>query len=53
MSGDDCLGGFIGVQANSYAIDCKIDSGTPVTINAGGDCAGGFTGKAQLVRRSV
>ena len=48
VSGDDCLGGFIGVQANSYAIDCKIDSGTPVTINAGGDCAGGFTGKAQL-----
>lgn len=48
ISGGDCLGGFIGVQANSYAIDCTIDSGSTIKMTATGDCIGGFTGKAQL-----
>ena len=48
VTGDSCLGGFIGAQANSSAVNCTIDAASPVTINAEGDCIGGFTGKVQL-----
>lgn len=48
ITGDHCLGGFVGTQANSYSVDCTIDEDSPVTIVAEGDCIGGFSGSAQL-----
>lgn len=48
VSGGDCLGGLVGIQANSYVIACDIDENSTVTIDAEGDCIGGVTGSAQL-----
>ena len=48
VTGDNCLGGFIGTLANSYAVNDDIAADTSVTVEADGDCIGGFVGQAQL-----
>ncbi len=48
LTGNWSLGGFAGIQANSSVINCVIDADSTVSITAHRDCAGGFTGSAQL-----
>ena len=48
VTGNSYLGGFTGVQANSYAIDCTIDDQTTMTVNGHGDYVSGFCGYARL-----
>ncbi|MBQ7460526.1 MAG: hypothetical protein IJS72_04070 [Oscillospiraceae bacterium] len=46
--GESYLGGFVGTQNNSYALNCDIDINTSVTVNGSGDLIGGFTGQAHI-----
>ena len=49
VTGEDCLGGFIGVMNSSYAVDCTIDCPSSATdIHGTGDYAGGFAGYATV-----
>lgn len=46
--GEDYLGGFIGIQSNSYAITDTITSSCNVTVDGSGNWIGGFTGYATM-----
>lgn len=48
VNGEDYVGGFIGAQANSYAINDTIASNKPITVTATKSNAGGFTGRATV-----
>ena len=48
ISGGHDLGGFIGVQANSCAVEDTIANDCTLNITASGDGIGGFTGQAEL-----
>ena len=44
VSGENCLGGFVGAMANSYAVDCTINCpDDPLTVS-GSNYIGGFAG---------
>ena len=45
VSGDSCLGGFVGAMANSYATDCTIACPDyPLTVSGTDSYVGGFVG---------
>ena len=45
VSGDKCLGGFVGAMANSYAADCTIACADhPLTVSGTDSYVGGFAG---------
>ena len=48
VTGNSYLGGFCGAMANSYAFDGTIDATSSVSVEATGDYAGGFAGRAML-----
>ena len=49
VTGGSYLGGFIGAQTNSYAVDDSVDgTNTTVSVTATGNNAGGFAGIATL-----
>jgi hypothetical protein len=49
VTGEDCLGGFVGVMNSSYAVDCTIDCASAETaVHADGNYAGGFAGYASV-----
>lgn len=48
VSGRNYLGGFAGVQANSYVIECDLNVPSGIKLSGSGECVGGFTGSAQL-----
>ncbi len=47
VQGTDYLGGFAGVMANSYAVNCDIMGGS-LKVAASGSYAGGFTGLSTM-----
>ncbi len=47
VQGTDYLGGFAGVMANSYAVNCDISGGSLKVIGSG-SYAGGFTGLSTM-----
>ena len=49
VSGEDCLGGFIGLMNSSYAVDCTVDcAADTIGVSAAGNYAGGFAGYATV-----
>lgn len=48
VTGGSSLGGFIGIQANSYAITDTITDTCTVDVSGTGNYVGGFTGYATL-----
>lgn len=47
ITGVNYLGGFAGVMANSYAVNCGINGGV-LNVNASGSYAGGFAGRSTM-----
>lgn len=47
VQGTDYLGGFAGIMANSYAVNCDIRGGS-LKVTGSGSYAGGFTGLSTM-----
>lgn len=47
VTGENFLGGFLGGLSSSYLLNCELSNQDELSIEGGGDCAGGFVGCAQ------